>query len=90
MEHMGFEILDPEWAGDLQSGLESYMEYLYASLDADLDSPEAEVQTATGEPFCACHVCETRELLAFIVPRAIDGYLKGAIKLSNPSGLDHS
>ena len=74
---MRFEIRDPEWAQKLQVGLEEYMNGLYESIDAEEGTPEFEkgVDTESGLPFCSCNVCEGREILSFIAPRVIKGYL---------------
>jgi hypothetical protein len=74
-EFMKFEIADPEWAANLQTDLEEYMMGLYDSVDADPDSPEADPHTESGIPFCGCNVCEGREILSFLSPRIIKGYL---------------
>jgi hypothetical protein len=78
---MKFEIRDGEWATALQNGLEEYMSSLYDSVDAEDGTPEYEkgVDTESGIPFCACNVCEGREILSFIAPRVIKGYLDGKI-----------
>ena len=76
---MKFEIRDPEWAQDLQNGLEEYMGKLYESVDAEEGTPEADPFTESGIPFCACNVCESREILSFVAPRVIKGYLDGKI-----------
>lgn len=80
-ENLEFAIRDEQWAAGLQSGLEEYMMKLYESVDAEEGSPEANIQTESGQPFCACNVCEGREILSYIVPRVIHGYLKGAVAL---------
>ena len=74
---MRFEIRDPEWAQNLQTGLEEYMNGLYESVDAEEGTPEFEkgTETESGIPFCACNVCEGREILSFVAPRVIKGYL---------------
>ena len=74
---MKFEIRDPEWAEEIQKGLEQYMMGLYESIDADDETPEAEQanETESGIPFCGCSVCEGREILSFVSPRIIKGYL---------------
>lgn len=76
-----FALEDPQWGAELQKGLEEYMMSLYESVEADLDSPEANVETESGQPFCACNVCEGREILSYIVPRVIVGYLEGKVTL---------
>ena len=76
---MKFEIRDPAWAQDLQNGLEEYMGTLYDSVDAEEGTPEADPFTESGIPFCACNVCESREILSFVAPRVIRGYIDGKI-----------
>lgn len=78
---MKFEIRDPQWATDLQNGLEEYMSELYESVDAEEGTPEYEKgqETESGIPFCACNVCEGREILSFVAPRIIKGYLDGKV-----------
>jgi hypothetical protein len=78
---MKFEIRDFEWAKTLQNGLETYMSGLYDSTDAEEGTPEHQkgVETESGIPFCACNVCEGREILSFVAPRVIKGYLDGKI-----------
>lgn len=78
-EFLKFEIRDPRWAQDLQNGLEEYMGTLYDSVDAEEGTPEADPFTESGIPFCACNVCESREILSFVAPRVIKGYLDGKI-----------
>jgi hypothetical protein len=74
---MKFEIRDAEWAKDIQNGLDEYMMGLYESVDAEEGTPEAEKanETESGLPFCACGTCETREILSYVAPRIIRGYL---------------
>ena len=76
---MKFQIADPEWAANLQTDLEQYMMGLYDSVDAEPDSPEADPHTESGIPFCGCNVCEGREILSFLSPRIIKGYLENKI-----------
>jgi hypothetical protein len=82
---MMFDHLDNEWAKELESGLEKYLgtlsDYAYGELeDGDLDSFE----TLSGELYCGCTTCEIREILAFVVPKAISGMLDGKIIISIP------
>ena len=78
---MKFEIRDGEWATELQNGLEEYMGGLYESVDAEEGTPEFEkgVETESGIPFCACNVCEGREILSFLAPRIVRGYIDGKL-----------
>ena len=40
-----------------------------------MDEPGFEdFQTASGELFCGCEVCDVREVFAFLVPRILDLY----------------
>jgi hypothetical protein len=89
---MKFEIRDPEWAVNLQKGLEEYMSGLYESVDAEEGTPEHEkgVETESGIPFCACNVCEGREILSFIAPRVIHGYLQNKIGFFEVDAEDFS
>jgi hypothetical protein len=78
---MKFEVRDGDWATDLQNGLEEYMSGLYESVDAEEGTEEYEkgIDTESGIPFCACNVCEGREILSFLAPRIIKGYLDNKI-----------
>jgi hypothetical protein len=78
-EFMRFEIRDPEWFQDLQDDLEEYMGSLYESVNAEKGIPEASPPTASGLPFCSCNVCEGREIVSFIAPRVVKGYLDGKL-----------
>lgn len=89
-ESLTFEILDHEWAEDLQRGLEEYMFTLYEAVYFDQDAgdhgPENEeydplIETESGIAFCGCNTCETREMLAYATPRIIDGYLTRKVNL---------
>jgi len=78
-EFMKFEIRDPDWATELQNSMEEYMMKMYDSLDAETGTPEADPHTESGIPFCGCNICEGREILSFLSPRIIKGYLEGKI-----------
>lgn len=79
-DNLEFAIRDESWASAIQNGLESYMMSLYESVDAeDINSPEANIKTESGQPFCGCGTCEGREILSYTVPRVIDGYLSGSV-----------
>jgi len=72
-----FEIRDPEWARKLQEGLEEYMGSLYEALEEPETDENRKVLTKTesGVPFTASPTCEGREILAFVAPRVVKGYL---------------
>jgi hypothetical protein len=76
-----FEVLDPEWAANLQRGLGDYMTTLYDSIDSG-----EEVETESGAPYCGCNDCEDRELLTYMAPRIIVGYQQKKIDLVDSGG----
>lgn len=71
-----FVIKDSEWAEELEQGLEEYMESLYESLDSDED-----YETLSGQPFCGCGTCVTREMLWYATPIIMQGQTDGAVEL---------
>jgi hypothetical protein len=79
---MEFEHLDTEWAKTLEVNLEDYMGQLSAYLYDEDEVPE-DFETISGQPYCACSTCEIREILFFVVPRAIQGYLDGKVTLTS-------
>ena len=75
-----FEIHDEEWAHNLQNTLDGYIFNLYDAIDADYEDPEnAADNTESGISFCGCNVCENREVLSFVTPRIIKGFLDGKV-----------
>lgn len=87
-----FEIVDEEWASNLQQGLEDYMFTLYDAVhnyDDEVDPGsqqgsaeyDAADNTESGIPFCGCNVCEGREILAYVTPRIIEGYLERKVNI---------
>jgi hypothetical protein len=74
-----FGILDGQWGEEFQKGFEEYMESLYNSVDAE--GEESDVTTESGEIFCACNVCEVREILFYVTPRVIQAFLDEKIEL---------
>ena len=75
----GFEIVDQEWAEELERGVEAYTDMLF---EAIYEGTEEEItETLSGEPFCGCNRCFWRETLFFIVPKLLNGYEEGKIEL---------
>ena len=75
----GFEVVDQEWAEELERGVEDYTDMLY---EAIYEGTEEEIgETLSGEPFCGCNRCFWRETLFFIVPKLLKGYEEGKIEL---------
>ena len=79
-----FEIRDAEWAQKLQHGLEEYLSSLYDAVYAEddfEDSDNAADNTESGISFCGCNVCEGREILSYVTPRIIQGFLDGKVDI---------
>lgn len=77
MAKQEFVINDVEWAQELEHGLEEYMMDCYSSLDDDGENFE----TVSGEPFCGCGTCESREQLFFVTPKIIKAFQEGKVEL---------
>lgn len=70
-------ITDRQWAKDLEDAYESYMWSLELHVAPDEDLKEQGIvppSTLSGELFCGCSTCYTREQLFFLVPRIIKGF----------------
>lgn len=79
------QLTDLDWDEEpmrfLQRGLEQYLdEIFYLAIDEEVDSF---VDTASGEPFCGCETCYIRETLAYTLPRILDLYINGHIRLQH-------
>lgn len=74
-----FFIEDSEWAKNLQ---DKYEEYMW-NCESVIDGEEPDTFTPlSGEPFCGCSTCYTREQLFFLVPQIIKAYKEGKITLN--------
>lgn len=71
-----FEIVNTEWSRELERDFQEYIFACEESIDEDED-----FATLSGEYFCGCSVCYTREQLFFLTPRIIEGYEEGFVKL---------
>jgi hypothetical protein len=79
MMSSGFEVVDEQWAEELERGVEAYTDMLF---EAIYEGTEEEItETLSGEPFCGCNRCFWRETLFFIVPKLLKGYEEGKIEL---------
>lgn len=76
----GFEVIDQEWAEELERGVETYTDMLFEALYPMGDDSEV-TETISGEPFCGCNRCFWRETLFYIVPKLLRGYEEGKIQL---------
>jgi hypothetical protein len=78
MSKREFVIEDSDWSQSLES---AYEEYLW-DCESSIDGEESDdFETLSGEPFCGCTTCYTREQLFFLVPRIIKAYNEGKITL---------
>ena len=73
-----FSIEDEAWAKKLEQEYEEYMWACESVIDGE--EPDGFV-TLSGEPYCGCNTCYTREQLFFLTPRIIDAYSNGQITL---------
>ena len=75
----GFEIIDQDWAEELERGVEAYTDMLF---EAIYEGTEEEIsETVSGEPFCGCNRCFWRETLIYLVPKLLKGHQEGKIEL---------
>jgi hypothetical protein len=84
MSNPEFTVNDPEWSMQLESEYEEYIWDCEEHIDYDPDDERLDTQpnpTLSGEPFCGCQTCYTREQLFFLVPRIIKAYKEGKISI---------
>jgi hypothetical protein len=72
-----FFIEDTKWASTLESSYEEYIWKCEELIDNDTD-----FVPLSGEPFCGCNTCYSREQLFFLVPKIIKAYKEGKITLN--------
>lgn len=82
MANQEFFIEDQDWAKKLESDFEDYIWSCESLVDFDPESDEEEFQTLSGEPFCGCQTCFTREQLFFLIPKILKAYKAGQITLN--------
>jgi hypothetical protein len=71
-------VNDSEWAKNLEYRFENYIENCQLSIDGE---EPANFTTLSGEIFCGCSTCYTREQLFFLVPLVIEGYNQGKVSI---------
>jgi hypothetical protein len=79
MSKSNFSIEDEAWAQQLEREYEEYMWSCESAVDGE--EPD-DFQTLSGQPFCGCNTCYTREQLFFLTPRILDAYKNGQITLA--------
>lgn len=75
-----FYLEDDQWSKALETEYEDYMWACESTIDGE--EPD-NFEPLSGEPFCGCSTCYTREQLFFLVPRIIKAYKNGKIKLTS-------
>jgi hypothetical protein len=79
MSKQEFFLEDEDWSKNLET---EYEEYIW-DCESSIDGEESEdFEPLSGEPFCGCTTCYTREQLFFLVPRIIKAYKEGKITLN--------
>ena len=81
MAKMPIVINDEKWAEDLQERLDLYMDQLAESVNDE--DPENSFETLSGEYFCGCSNCYSRESLTFIANEILLGAQSGKIELAD-------
>lgn len=72
-----FYLEDVEFAQALEREYEDYM----SNCEELIDGEDVEFDTLSGEPFCGCTTCYSREQLFFLVPKIIKAYKEGKITI---------
>lgn len=84
MSKSNFVIEDVDWSLSLERDYEEYIARCEEMVDYDVDDErwgDPDTDTLSGEPFCGCSTCYTREQLFFLVPRIIEAYKQGKITI---------
>lgn len=76
------EIKDTDWASQVQQDLTQYINELTESIDTEYENDDDIPETITGAPYCGCETCHYREILAFTIPKIIQGYKEGKVDLT--------
>jgi hypothetical protein len=75
--------LDWEWDEAEMSQVENAFNVWNMDLEDSIMSETEDFATVTDEPFCGCDICMTRETIAFLMPKILDLYVAGHIKLAD-------
>jgi hypothetical protein len=70
-------VNDVPWTQQLEQDYEDYIDACSESVDEE----DSNFQTLSGEPFCGCSTCYTREQLVFLIPRISEGLNEGKISI---------
>lgn len=69
---------DQNWAKNLEAEYEDYMWNCESAVDGE---EEDDFTTLSGQPFCGCQTCYTREQLMFLVPRIVQALKEGNLTI---------
>jgi hypothetical protein len=72
-----FYVEDVIFAQALEHDYEEYM----SNCEELIDGEESDFVPLSGEPFCGCTTCYSREQLFFLVPKIIKAYKEGKITI---------
>jgi hypothetical protein len=78
MSNGQFVLNDIKWSQELENEYQEYMWQCESSIDGE---EEEGFVTLSGEPFCGCDTCYSREQLFFLTPRIIAGYKEGKVSV---------
>ena len=67
---------DEGWARGMHQLHDAYIDYLSESLFEDAGTEN----TISGQYFCGCDVCWTREILSLVVSQVVDACRKGLVR----------
>ena len=77
MSNPEFYLEDTIFGQTLEHEYEEYM----ANCEELIDGEDVDFTPLSGEPFCGCTTCYSREQLFFLVPRIIKAYKEGKITI---------
>jgi hypothetical protein len=82
MSNNEFYIEDQLWSEKLQNEFEEYLYQCEMSVEYEEEEGTEPFETLSGEPFCGCSTCYTREQLFFLTPKIIKAYKNGQVVLT--------
>lgn len=76
---------DPAWPSELNAEVESTLEALndvaWHNEEVEIDQWIEGPEPPSGEPFCGCSTCATREMLTIAVIRTVEAVAAGRITI---------
>lgn len=72
---------DAEWAEKLDRNVNDTIGHLMDLVDGEEDGiSEGGIETPSGEPFCGCETCVTREIIVLTIAATLDGVREGLVE----------